>query len=142
MGHGLMRMFQRKTQKQGLKMTNKNSRMNLINQSARTILTISVVACLSSCAVTPKITERETVAYDGNQQNAGIIQNFPDHSSEITASARQRYNDLILSQEGILKYYSKKDYGITPLANGHYKITAEGKEYWYSLKLEANTILK
>lgn len=98
---------------------------------------------LVSCAnITPIVNERETIPYSGNDQNGGIIQDFEDYSSEITPEARNRYNDLILSQEGIIDYLKKKDFGITGMANGNFNITAEGKEYWYELKLNARDVTK
>lgn len=103
---------------------------------------MSSVAGLVNCAVTPIANERTTISFDGNEPNGGIIRNFEDHSSEITPSARDRYNNLILSQDGFLTYTTKRDFGVTPLPNGNYRITAEGKEYWYSLKLESEDVTK
>jgi hypothetical protein len=82
------------------------------------------------------VNERETIPFDGMEENAGIIQDFPDHSSEITPSARDRYNDLVLNHYGLLKYPFYKDHGVTIMENGNYLITPEAKELWYSFKLE------
>ena len=108
------------------------------------VLVLILAACFfSACAnITPVVNERETVAYDGNDQTAGIIQDFEDHSSEITPNARDRYNDLIWEREGMLKFSEKKDFGIAPMDNGNFRITAQGKEYWYSLKLDKEGDLK
>lgn len=109
-----------------------------------TILNLLSLFILTSCSITPVVIERQTIAYDEKGQTAGIIQDFGDQerSSEITPSARDRYNNLILSQEGLTSYLSKRDFGITPLPNGNYKITGQGKEYWYELKLNARDVTK
>lgn len=115
----------------------KPKRKTSLIERLKTAILILSVACLVSCAhTTPIINERETIAYDGNDQNGGLIQDFDDGSTEITPAARDRYNSLILSQEGLIKYTRAKDFGITPLPNGNFRITAEAQEYWYSLKLE------
>lgn len=103
------------------------------------ILAVSLL-CATGCAVTPVVNERETIAYEGGEKNAGILQDFEDHSSEITPNARDRYNNLILKEKGLAEYFKRKDFGISPMGDGNFRITAEAKEYWYSLKLKSEEL--
>lgn len=109
------------------------------------MLMTNVVVWDSGCAstrITPVATDRTTVPFDGNEQTAGIIRDFPDHSSEITPSARARYNGLIGHYGSIFSPPINGDFGLTPMPNGNWNITAEGKEKWYAMKLERDDVTK
>lgn len=111
--------------------------MILIKNLRMVILTLFVGICLNSCAsITPIPEERETIAFEGNEDNAGIVGFLDNGSLEITPKARDRYNDLILKVKGMVKYLSYKDSELTALPNGNWSITKGGAEFWRSLILE------
>lgn len=113
-----------------------------MNQLKIMILMISVASLSSGCSVTPIIEERSTIPFNENEVNGGIIRDFEDYSAEIAPYKRDQYNDRILKHEGILKYPFKKDFGVTPMENGNYRITAEAREYWYYMVLEDEDLTK
>lgn len=97
------------------------------------ICLLFVAICLNSCAsITPQLSHRSTVQYDGNNDDSGLVQFLQDGSLEITPTARERYNNAILNEYGVLKYEFNKDFGVTKLDNGNYSITKEGLENWHN----------
>lgn len=115
--------------------------MNLIRLFKTTILILSV-SFLASCQVTPIAHERSTIPFDGNDQTAGFIRDFPDHSSEITNSARARYNGLIEYYGNIFNPPITRDFQLTPTGQGTWIISAEGQEKWGAMKIEAQDVTK
>lgn len=107
--------------------------MNIIKLLKSVILTL-FVATLASCAITPSVTERETVNYDQNSETAGIIQYLPTGELEINISALARYNDYIAKYGTMFVPNLDHDFGITPLENGNYSLTKEGQEKWFQMK--------
>lgn len=90
----------------------------------------------SSCAkITPTIDDRETISYNGNVADAGIIETLPDDSLRITAGARDRYNSLVDDFGDQVSPPVASDFGVTKLDDGTFSITLEGAETWYKLML-------
>lgn len=100
------------------------------------IWTLLVATCLSvtGCSVTPKVHDRETIAYEGNSETAGILAFNDDGSLKITEEARSRYNSYIarFGRDSVTPL--TKDFGITKLPDGNYSLTLEGAECWAALK--------
>lgn len=98
-------------------------------------LSILLLLGITSCMhVTPVVNESKTIAFDGNEQNAGIINFRDDGSLEITTRARDKYNALIEVYGSYLLINT--DYGVTPLDNGNYEMTKEACEDWFKMKLK------
>lgn len=79
--------------------------------------------------------ERKTIAYDGNEETAGIIGSLPGGSIEISSSARDRFNSLVERYGDKTIPVTDKDFGVEELGNGNYSITKESCERWYKMKL-------
>ncbi len=99
------------------------------------ILILLGATFLSGCSVTPKVDENKTIAFSGNDENAGIIGFYTDGSLEITEDGRSRFNALIelFGERTIPK--TSKDFGMLATTEGHYSLTREAAERWYQLKL-------
>lgn len=89
----------------------------------------------NGCQVTPIAYERETVAYDNNDETAGIIGFSLSGGLEITQSARDRYNDMVKRHGQELIPPIQKDFGIKEMENGCYDMTLEASEKWRKMIL-------
>lgn len=97
------------------------------------MLVICLLMICSGCAVTPNVTERETIPYSGNSETGGILSFLPDGSIEITESKRAEYNTLIKKYGTMYVPEVQKDHEITKLENGNYALTGEGAETFKQL---------
>lgn len=87
--------------------------------------------------MTPKVHERETIAYEGNSETAGILDFNEDGSLIISEEALARYNSLI-ERYGYDKGRSiEKDFGVSKLENGTYSLTLEAAEIWFDFKQQS-----
>lgn len=93
---------------------------------------ILVVGCAN---VTPVVDSRKTVSFSGNDQNAGIVAQWGDGSLEITPTKLDQYNSMIDLYGKKTVPVTEKNFGIKPLANGNYNMTAEAAERFYNLFL-------
>lgn len=87
-----------------------------------------VVGCAH---VTPVVTDRDTVS----AHNAGIVQQFPDKSLEITPDKLEQYNAMIDLYGNKTVPVTKRNYKITPLPNGNYLMDSMGAERFNALFL-------
>lgn len=129
----------RRTLKPGELTKKKKRRTNLMNLfRKRTFILfvgISVSLCLCSCKVTPTTNDRETIAYSGNDQTAGILGFNEDGSLRINESARVRYNSYIERFGRDTVPATSKDFGIKEREDGNYDLTLEGAERWKKMKI-------
>lgn len=98
-----------------------------------TILTLSVASLTTSCSVTPKTESATTIAYDGNDQNSGIVRELPAGGYEITSRKRDSYNAYIEDFGKTFKPPLKKDFGVEPLINGNFSMTFEAIVKFYEM---------
>jgi hypothetical protein len=104
---------------------------------------VFVCLILIGCGtVTPKIVESQTIAFDGDSQNAGIISKLPDGSYLITANARQKYDSLIAkwATDGLIRKAHiqpplAKDAGLTANLDGTWLIDAQHAAIWAKMNL-------
>lgn len=86
-------------------------------------LAVFFIGCSST--VTPAPVESSQASYDEGEQNSGILA-LVDGGALITARARERYNALIAEFGGEFLPALQRDHGITPEADGKFRITNEG----------------
>lgn len=84
--------------------------------------------------MTPVVHDRETIAFSGNDETAGILGFNDDGSLKIDASGRERYNSLIERFGGDTIPKTEKDFGCTPREDGNFDLTLEGAERWGELR--------
>ncbi len=92
---------------------------------------------LSSCAhVTPVVYDRETIAYEGNDETSGVIRFLPDRSVEVSARWRDAFN-LLVEEFGneTRNGHTTKDQGLSEFANGNWRATREAMEREYEMRL-------
>lgn len=108
-----------------------------INRLTRWLPVIALLTMVGCANVTPVTRERETVAFDGNEQNGGWVRFLPNGSAEITPSKRDLYNWLIYSHGSKAQPPVERDFGIKKLDNGNFEMTLQAAETYYDLKLMA-----
>jgi hypothetical protein len=100
----------------------------------RHILILLAFCLLSGCAVTPKVNDRETIAYHGNSENAGVIGFMADGSLEVDQQLVDTYNELIAKYGTMFTPNIEQGDGITNLGGGSYSMTLEAVENYKRLK--------
>lgn len=134
---GLAHIPARKTLKPGVLTKKKKRKTNLMKSTRIKTLIASAAICLSlsACSVTPVTHDRQTIAYDGNDQTAGILGFNEVGGLTISPGGRERYDSLIERFGRDTQPETKKDFGITPREDGNYDLTAEGAERWKKMKI-------
>lgn len=101
------------------------------------ILTLfAAILLLESCnSITPIPSERKTINYSGNSENAGIIGFLPDGSLEINGDGRDIYNGYVRRHGKDLIPPIGADYGITPTENNSYSMSLEAAEKWKEMQI-------
>jgi len=100
------------------------------------VMAIGILLAMHLCgcsAVVPKTVVADTVAFDGNEQNAGIVGVALSGSFIITANKRAHYNQLVAiygnakwpDHKPIFAVPLQPDTGITPRTDGTFEITRE-----------------
>ncbi len=97
------------------------------------ILILSAAICLSSCT-TPIPNEKETISYDGNVANSGVLGFMSDGSLEITPSAKEGYQSLCRKFGNDLNPPIGENYGLNT-SEGHVSITLQAVEKWKKMML-------
>lgn len=99
---------------------------------AACILGWIALGCLAGCGtVIPPTVTADEIAYDGNEQNAGIVGVAENQSIIITASKREYYNSLIAiygaatwpDRTPVFLPHVKADAGMTARPDGNFEIT-------------------
>ena len=104
---------------------------------------ILLLIAMSGCANTTLTTaQRRTIPYNENDQNAGVIEEFDNHSLHITASKLEEYNQLISDYGQLTLPKTAKNFGVTDLKDGTYYLTAQGAERFYELILIRQRVLQ
>jgi hypothetical protein len=112
--------------------TNPSTKFMRILKSA--ISTLLGAIFLSSCAVTPEVKDRETIAYHGNEENAGVIGFLEDGSLEVDQELVNAYNELIAKYGTMFVPALNQGDGIAPIGQGSYSMTLEAAENYKRLK--------
>lgn len=86
---------------------------------------------LTGCSVTPIVEEPNQAAFNGNEQNAGILGSLEGGSVEITPSRRENIRDYAKRFGEKIDATFKEDAAITSLTNGNFAITKEGLEFYF-----------
>lgn len=94
-----------------------------------------IAASLSSCSLTPTVTEPTSASYDGNDATSGVVAFLPDGSLEISERGREHYNALIGRYGSRMTVPIKQDFGVKPLDTGDYSLTLEGADYWHRMSM-------
>lgn len=84
--------------------------------------------------IAPKVEDTTSASFDGNVQNSGII-SMDENGAIISSSARERYNAYIVLCGAETIPPTKVDFGITDLKDGTCRLTMEGLQRWYDMKL-------
>ena len=91
---------------------------------------LSTPGCKSTLSVVPDPVASTVISFDGNSQNAGLLEWLPDGSKRITAGARDRYNALVEIYSADFVPAIAKDSGIRPLGDGTFAIDKEHLVYF------------
>jgi hypothetical protein len=77
-----------------------------------------------------------TIAYEGNDQTAGVIERLPDGSFKVSARWREYYN-LLVENFGTKtrRGHTTKDLGLSEFADGNYRATREAMSRQYEMRL-------
>lgn len=93
-----------------------------------------VFGITSGCAITPDNVDATQIAWDGNAQNAGLLDNgrlLSDGNSHISPSSRTRYNALIdLGYGRMFLPAIGRDFGVIPHGDGTFEISQQAIRYF------------
>lgn len=95
---------------------------------------LGVIFLVSGCAVTPNVKDRETIAYHGNVENAGVIGFLDDDSLEVDRELVDTYNSLIEKYGAMFVPEIKTNQGIVPLVGGTFSMKLQAAEDFKRLK--------
>lgn len=98
------------------------------------ILTLLGAICISGCAVTPEVQDRETIPYHGNEETGGFVQILENGSVEVDQEIVTEYNELLSKYGTMFIPEVKQNDGVTSLVNGNYAMTLQGMEHLKQLR--------
>lgn len=97
--------------------------------------------CLASCSsITPIPHERETISFDGNDENSGIIGFLPNGSLEVTRNKRDYFVSLVRKLGSEIQPPVSKDYDLKEISTGSYEMTGQDAETLKKLMLAEDRI--
>jgi hypothetical protein len=94
----------------------------------------------NGCSTTPIANERETIAFDCNEPNAGIIGFLPNGSLEITRNKRNQFVSLVKKYGSEIQPIVPENYDLKEVSSETFELTMQDAETFKKLMLAEERI--